>query len=131
MSLAVTLKQYTLDAIFGRQTYTSVPNSLWFGLLTPDDAELVDGGYVRVEVINNVSNFPAATFSGTNGIKTCAASITFPVATVDWALVSQLAVYAGSSGRTPLLVLSLLAETTIKAGGQLVIAADSIQITQP
>ena len=60
------LSHELLDHVFGAATYTP-PSSLWCALFTaaPDadgtgGTEVTGGSYARIEVVNNATNFPAA-----------------------------------------------------------------------
>ena len=80
-----------LDMIFGGTAY-SPPTTLYFGLSQNTAnkngyvTEPAGGGYTRVAVTNNLTNFPAASF----GTKSNATVITFPAPTADWGTVQSL-----------------------------------------
>ncbi len=83
----------TLDKWFGGTNFT--PPATWYvGLLAAGDTELSGGGYARVAVTNNTTNFPNAAAKQ----KAIAASVTFPVATADWAEALKVGFWDAASG---------------------------------
>lgn len=83
------LRDNILDDVFGGDTYTP-PTNWHVGLSTTIISEDGTGatepadGYARVEVANNLTNFPAST----NGEKSNGTEITFPEATGEWGEVT-------------------------------------------
>lgn len=88
------LEKELLDHVFGAAAYTA-PATLYLGLFTaaPTDAgggtEVpVANGYDRADVVNNATNFPAA--SGTNpALKSNGAIISFAQASGSWGTVTH------------------------------------------
>lgn len=86
MSFTDFLEDELLDHVFGNAAY-SAPATLHVGLssttITDAGANITEpstGGYARVAVTNNATNFPAAS----GGAKSNGTAITFPTATADW-----------------------------------------------
>jgi hypothetical protein len=83
-----------LDHILGGSVYTP-PSTVYFALYTaaPSDAgggtEVNTGGYTRVAVPNNLTNWPAAT----NGTKRNANTITFPEAQATWGNIVAIGIH--------------------------------------
>lgn len=96
-----------LDYVLGGQRPPALA-SVFFALFTTPPSESTDtgteatgGSYARVSVTNNLTNFPAATKTGTSpSSKTNASDITFPVATVSWGTIRGGGIYSASSGGT-------------------------------
>ncbi len=78
------LANKVVDHVFGKTVYTA-PATLYLALfsVTPNvgggGTEFTGGGYARVAVTNNTTNFP----NGVSGGKAIGADITFPVLTAD------------------------------------------------
>lgn len=82
----------TLDKWFGNTNFT--PPATWeIGLLDEGSVELAGGGYARVELTNNSTNFPAA--SGKE--KKIAVEVTFDVATDDWTEAHYIGCWDGGT----------------------------------
>lgn len=82
------LENEILDHLLGAATYTA-PATVYVALYTaaPTDAgggtEVTGGGYVRVAVTNNATNWPAAS----GGAKANGTAITFPAPTANWGVI--------------------------------------------
>ncbi len=86
-----TAKNLVLDYLLGGAAYPT----LWLALYTvaPTAAgggtEVSGGGYARLAVVNNATNFPAAL----GGSKSNALLLTLPTATADWGTVVAAALH--------------------------------------
>lgn len=133
----VGLSNYTAnkvnDYVFGNVSYTP-PVTLYAALakgtvLESDTGSTFDeadfGGYARVAITNNATEFPAAS----GGAKTLGNDLTFPVSTSGSNTILELifldAATAGNIVGGGVLTVSKLVET----GTQLVFNADEVEIT--
>ena len=97
-----------LDLIFGSTGFTT-SSTLYFGLSQGaankggSYVEPSGGGYSRVAVSNNASNFPAA-FGGT---KSNATVITFAAPTADWGTIQSILIADSTSGGNILAMADL------------------------
>jgi hypothetical protein len=89
-----------LDHVLGNEAYTA-PGTVWVALYTatPSDTgggtECTGGSYARVAVVNNDTNWPAAS----GGSKSNGTQINFPTATASWGTVTSFAILdADTSG---------------------------------
>jgi hypothetical protein len=86
MSFTNYLESVILDEVFGGVNYTP-PATIYVGLSSTAPNETgtgitePTGGYARVAVTNNATNWPA---TGTDGTKSNGTVISFPQATADW-----------------------------------------------
>ena len=107
-----------LDLIFGSAAFTP-PATLYLGLSLAasnkggSPTEPSGGGYARVPVANNLTNFPAATA----GTKSNSTVITFPAPTANWGTVISLFVADAATGGNVLAMADLTTPKTINAGG--------------
>lgn len=93
--LADTVSDSLLDLMFGGVAYTP-PATYYIGLstTTPTNTgtnvtEPAGGAYARVAVVNNTTNWPAASArSKSNGTQ-----VTFPQATASWGTVTDFVIY--------------------------------------
>src|SRR3954452_15127431 len=105
-----------LDQVFGGVSY-SPPVTLYIGLSqipankTGSVNEPAGGGYARVAVTNNLTNFPAASV----GTKANAGTITFPAPTGSWGALLALFVSDAASGGNVLAIADLTTPKTINA----------------
>jgi hypothetical protein len=93
--LAGFLTDYTnnkvLDQVFGASAWKP-PERLYLGLSTSiavktgEVSEPLDGGYARVAVANDLSNFPSAL----GGTKSNGAAVTFAMPTANWGTVTTV-----------------------------------------
>jgi hypothetical protein len=106
-----------LDLFFGSSIFTPPP-TLYLGLsMTSANKggsyiEPSGGGYARVAVANNSTNFP--TSSG--GTKANAAVITFPAPTADWGAVQSLFITDAPTGGNVLASADLTVPKTVTGG---------------
>jgi hypothetical protein len=109
----------SLDVRFGGVESTA-PDTYYFGLATtaPSDnvgtglVEPSTGGYTRVALINNATNFPAATARS----KTNAVPITYPYATGDWGDIVGVPYFSELTSGTFLGYSSLPTPVAIDSG---------------
>lgn len=107
-----------LNHVFGASTFTPATN-IHFGLSSTDPGddgsgvtEPSGGSYARVQVANNLTNFPAAS----GGAKSNGTAITFPTATASWGSLGYFCLYDAASGGNFLGGGSLAAAKTIDTG---------------
>lgn len=118
MSATDYLENKKLDHILGNTAY-SPPATLYIGLSTADPGETgtgavepSGGGYGRVAVTNNTTNWPAAA----NGSKSNGTQIAYAAPTGSWGTVTHWFIADASSGGNILYKGPLTAATTIGAG---------------
>lgn len=92
MPIASTLAGQILSKVFGAVNFS--PDATYYIGLRAGGTELSGGGYARVAVTNNTTNFPTVT---TNQIVNGTA-ITFPQASANWITADEVAIYDASSG---------------------------------
>jgi len=111
------LRDNLLDQVWGNDNY-SQPINLYVGLSssTPTEAggnvtepSAVDG-YARVEVANNLTNWPEAV----DGYKANATEIEFPEATGNWGTITHFTIYDTSTGGNLLAFGNLTTSRTIQ-----------------
>ncbi len=115
MSFTNYLEHATLDYLFGQTSYTP-SGTLYVGLSTTAPTEAganftepnATGGYARVAVTNNKTNWSVASQVGTSGTISNNTAITFPEAS-GWGTVSYFGLFDGSGVSANLLVQSQLA----------------------
>lgn len=119
-----------LDHVFGAAAYTA-PDTLHVALFTvaPSDTgggtEVSGGGYARVAVTNNPTNFPAAS----GGAKANGTDVTFPTATASWGTVVAFGIFDASSGGNLLAWATLTTNKTIGSGDTASFPIGDIDIT--
>jgi hypothetical protein len=93
------LDNAVLDALLGISA-TLLGGTVYVGLSTTAPTkggtgatEPVGGSYARVAVLNDGTNWPAASL----GIKVNGAAVTFPTATGDWGLISHYGIWDAAS----------------------------------
>ena len=125
------LENTLLDEVLGATDYTP-PGTVYLALFTaaPDDTgggtEVSGGGYARVAVTNNSTNWPAAS----GGSKSNGVDMTFPQATADWGTVVAFAIFDASTGGNMLYWGDLTTSKTINNGDTAKFAAGDITITE-
>jgi len=125
------LENKVLDFLLGGVSYTP-PATVYIALFTaaPTDAgggtEVSGGGYARVAVTNNTTNFPAAS----NGSKSNGTTITFPTATADWGTVVAVGIFDAATNGNLLFWANLTTSKTIQNGDTAQFAAGSLTFTE-
>ena len=125
------LENTLLDEVLGATDYTP-PGTVYLALFTaaPDDTgggtEVSGGGYARVAVTNNSTNWPAAS----GGSKSNGVDMTFPQATADWGTVVAFAIFDASTAGNMLYWGDLTTSKTINNGDTAKFAAGDITITE-
>jgi len=125
------LENKILDFLLGGVSYTP-PATVYIALFTaaPTDAgggtEVSGGGYARVAVANNTTNFPTAS----NGTKSNGTTITFPTATADWGTVVAVGIFDAATGGNLLFWANLTTSKTIQNGDTAQFAAGSLTFTE-
>lgn len=133
MSATNYFENYVLDAILGSNRGASIPSTVYVALFTtaPDDTgagtEVSGGGYARVAVTNNTTNWPAAS----GGSKSNGADIQFPAVTSSWGTITHWAIYDAATVGNMLLYGSLslgitpaVTDTPFFAVGSLTVTCD-------
>lgn len=128
------LEAKVLDHVIGGVTYTP-PANLFFGLSTGTitDAgggimEPSGGGYARVSVVNNTTNFPAA--SGTATTKANGTLISFPGVTAPWGNLTDFFVADALSAGNILYYGTLTTPKSPTAGDTVQFPAGSLTFTE-
>lgn len=128
------LENRILDHVLGGGDY-SRPGTLYLALSTSayqDSAtgsnlsEVSGGGYARVAVTNNATNWPNAT----GGQKANGAVFTFPTATGSWGTVQSFYIVDAASGGNCLYGADLTVARTIANGDTASFAIGAITITE-
>lgn len=106
-----------LNEFFGGSNYAP-PANLHVGLSTTTPTktggitEPSGGGYARVPVVNNATNFPNAS----NGSKSNGSVITFPEASAAWGTVTHWVIYDAATGGNALVYGALGTSKAIDPG---------------
>ena len=130
MSFSDYLENKTLDHILGGPDYTRAA-TVYVALFTsaPTDAgggtEVSGGGYARVAVTNDATNWPAAS----GGSKSNGTDIVFPTATADWGTVVAFAIFDASTAGNMLVWGNLTQSKAIYNGDTARFAAGDLTIT--
>jgi hypothetical protein len=125
------LENKVLDLLLGGVSYT-VPTTVYIALYTaaPTDAgggtEVSGGGYARVAVTNNATNFPAAS----GGSKSNGTTITFPTATADWGTVVAVGIFDASTSGNLLFWANLTTSKTVQNGDTAQFASGSLTFSE-
>jgi len=125
------LENKILDFLLGGVSYTP-PATVYIALFTvaPTDAgggtEVSGGGYARVAVANNTTNFPAAT----NGTKSNGTTITFPTATADWGTIVAVGIYDAATNGNLLFWANLTTARTVQSGDTAQFAVGALTFTE-
>lgn len=103
MNLSVYLEKKILDHVWGKTTFTA-PATTYLGLLTAAPTDTgggtevpFSGGYARVAVTNNTTNWPNATGGGPSS-KSNGVAITWPTPSAGWGTPIVVAEYDASTG---------------------------------
>ncbi len=121
MPLTDQRKAEILNALYGGAALTVGANiHVALSTTTPTSAganftEPVGSGYARVQVANNVTNFPAATVANP-AVKNNGTEIAFPAATGNWGTVTHFGLWTAATGGTLLDWGALPTSKTIGAG---------------
>jgi hypothetical protein len=125
------LENKVLDLLLGAVSYT-VPTTVYIGLYTvaPTDAgggtEVSGGGYARVAVTNNTTNFPTAS----NGSKSNGTTINFPTATADWGTVVAVGIFDASTAGNLLFWANLTTSKVVQNGDTAQFASGSLTFSE-
>lgn len=128
------LENKVLDGVLGGPQYT-LPTTVYICLSTAayaDSAtgsamtEVSAGGYARVAVTNNNTNWP----NSSGGTKSNGAVFTFPAATAAWGTVQSFYIADASSGGNCLYGADLTTTRTIATGDTASFAVGSITVTE-
>lgn len=120
-----------LDHVLGGGEFTR-PATVYVALYTvaPTDTgggtEVTGGSYARVEVVNNATNWPAAS----GGAKANGAEITFPEATADWGTVVALAILDAVTAGNFLYWADLTTSKAIGSGDTAKFAVGDLDVTE-
>lgn len=128
MSASNYLENELLDHAFGGGDFAR-PGTVYVSLHSANPGEtgageLSGGSYARAAVVNNATNFPAAS----GGEKANANAIEFPEATGDWAQATHFGVWDASSGGNFLIGGPLDAAKTVQTGDTPSFAADALTL---
>lgn len=136
------LENQLVDHILRGQTFSSTaPASVWVGLYTtaPADAgggtEVSGNAYARVAVSRSLTTWKStqndnlASTSGTGGLTSNSAAITFPVPSGSWGTVTHFAIHDALTGGNLLFHGALTVNQTINTGNTVSFAAGQLQIT--
>ena len=128
-----------LDGVLGGTNYTQPTPNVWIALFTtaPDDAstsgspspgvEVTGGSYVRLQVTNNATNWPAAS----GGAKANGTALTFVQASADWGTVVAFAICDVVSGAGNILYWGAISPTkNIQSGDTASFAIGDLDITE-
>ena len=124
------LENKILDHVLGNSAYTA-PSTVYIGLAVSvsDDGTITGepsgGGYARVAVANNATNFPAVS----GGSKTNGTEILFPEATADWGTLSYVFIADAATGGNVLLYTPLPSPKTVETGDTVRFTAGSLTFT--
>jgi hypothetical protein len=100
--------QKIADSQLGGAATTWAPATWYLGLSTAAPAldgtgfvEPVGGGYTRVAITNNATNWPAATIADNVVRKQNGAKFTFPNPTAAWGMITHWGLFLASTGGVP------------------------------
>ena len=125
------LENELLDHVLGNAAY-SAPATVYIALYTvaPTDSgggtEVSGGSYARKAVINNDTNFPAAS----SGAKANGTEITFVTATANWGTVVAFGIFDASSGGNLLYWADLTSSKTVNNGDTVKFAVGDLDVTE-
>lgn len=126
-SLSDTYEARVLDALLGGTAWTANASS-WLALFTvpPTDTttgtELNGGGYTRVAVQNNTTNWPNAT----TGTKQNGTAFEFPTATTAWGNVSAFALFDAAAAGNIIVYATAASVKSVASGDVVRFASGSI-----
>lgn len=125
------LENAILDHVLGADSF-SPPANVYVALFTtaPTDAgggtEVSGGSYARVQVANNLTNWPAAA----GGAKSNGTAIEFPTATADWGTIAATGIFDAASGGNLLYWAALAAPVAVNNGDTAKFAVGAIDVTE-
>jgi hypothetical protein len=125
------LENAILNHVLGGQTYTP-PATVYVALFTvaPDEAgggtEVSGGGYSRVAVANNTTNWPTTT----SGQKSNANAITFPQATANWGTIVAWGLFDAATGGNLLYYGDVSPSRAVNSGDTAQFAAGALTFTE-
>jgi hypothetical protein len=134
MSKSDYLEAQLLNGVLGGGTW-SKPGTVHVSLhstATTDaggGTELSGGGYARVAVTNNATNFPNATGTSPTS-KSNGTEIAFPTATGNWSTASHFAIWDAATSGNMLYHGALTASKTVQTGDTARFAAGALVITE-
>lgn len=135
MSFSDFLENALLDHVWGDDSYTAPSPNIYVGLSTTAIQEDGTGvtepadGYARVEVTNNLTNWPAATTVANVGTKQNGTEIEFATATGDWGEVVDFFFSDAATLGNMVAYGNLDVAKTINEGDTATFEAESITIT--
>lgn len=123
------LENKFIDHVFRARSYTA-PTQVWVGLLTaaPSDAgggtEVSGGSYARATAgVNSDTAWkatqggtPASASSGTTGVTSNPAALTFPAPTANWGVCTHFGIYDASTAGNLLYWAPLTTSKTVNNG---------------
>ncbi|WP_020161249.1 phage tail fiber protein [Methylobacter marinus] len=126
------LEEEILKHIFRTGSFTK-PAALYVGLMTAVSdgetgtvAEVSGGGYARVSVAPDDSNWDAAV--GGNGTTANTNAITFPEVTADWGTVTHFGIWDASANGNLLVYAALTVPRNITSGSTPDFAAGALTV---
>jgi hypothetical protein len=125
------LENAILNHVLGGQTYTP-PATVYVALFTvaPGEAgggtEVSGGGYSRVAVANNTTNWPTTT----SGQKSNANAITFPQATANWGTIVAWGLFDAATGGNLLYYGDVSPSRAVNSGDTAQFAAGALTFTE-
>lgn len=125
------LENAILNHVLGAQTYTP-PATVYVALYTaaPGESgggtEVSGGGYARVAVANNTTNWPTTT----TGTKSNGTAIQFPQATANWGTVVAWGILDAATGGNLLYYGDVSPNRTVNAGDVAQFAAGALTLTE-
>lgn len=130
---STTAKNKALDAMYGASASAACPATYYLALFSSDPAsggtEISGGGYARVAVTNNGTNFPAAS----GGVKSTGAAISFPTSSAAWSATATHFAFMSANVAGDMYDTGSLTSSVTVSGANTAIsfAAGDIDITQP
>jgi len=131
MSKSNLLENELLDHVLGNSSY-SPPATVYVALFTtsPSDSsggvEVSGGGYARVAVTNNLTNWPAAV----SGSKSNGTVISFPTATAAWGTIVAFALMTAPTGGDILYWGAVNPNVSVPSGADASFAVGALVITE-
>jgi hypothetical protein len=125
------LENAILNHVLGRQTYTP-PATVYVALFTaaPGEAgggtEVSGGGYSRVAVANDTTNWPTTT----SGQKSNANAITFPQATANWGTIVAWGLFDAATGGNLLYYGDVSPSRAVNSGDTAQFSAGALTFTE-